>query len=47
MNSHEEYELTQCMNSHDKYELFYKDYMKMALSLSHLSVNGPSRKLTG
>ncbi len=25
----------------------YKDYVKMALSLTHLSVNGPPRKLTG
>jgi hypothetical protein len=27
--------------------LFYGDYMKMALPLTHLSVNGPSRKLAG
>jgi hypothetical protein len=27
--------------------LFYGDYMKMALPLTHLSVNGPSKKLTG
>jgi hypothetical protein len=26
---------------------FYGDYMKMAFPLTHLSVNGPSRKLTG
>jgi hypothetical protein len=26
---------------------FFGDYMKMALPLTHLSVNGPSRKLTG
>ncbi len=27
--------------------LFYGDYMKMALPLTHLIVNGSSRKLTG
>jgi hypothetical protein len=27
--------------------LLYGDYVKMALLLTHLSVNGPSKKLTG
>jgi hypothetical protein len=27
--------------------LFYGNYVKMALPLTHLSVNGPSKKLTG
>jgi hypothetical protein len=27
--------------------VYYGDYVKMALPLTHLSVNGPSRKLTG
>ncbi len=29
------------------YPLFPGNYVKMALPLTHLSVNGPSRKLTG